>query len=305
MENPTFDKVADIRQSDEWGEYLKYLGWKKHTIGEDKNLYSLKIGPLIVAKMQRPAPLSISDFQKLDELAVEKKLSFIKLEPSINQSQDLIIQAGFNQQATPLCPPATIYIDLKQSIEILKGKMSSGVRYSINKAIRKGDAVEFYNRPDDKIIELIYPILSDTFSKHRLVNISINDLKQKAKIWGDKAYVALVRDCKGSINGAHIYLGYKENLWYIHGGTSSGGRKTKSGYLLLWEAITYFKKLGYSFLDLEGKDDKRFPVFTKTWGGFSHFKERFGGSDIYFPPPRIKYYNKWLGILSKYNRFGM
>ena len=67
----------------------------------------------------------------------------------------------------------------------------------------------------------------------------------------------------------------------------------------MWEAILHLKDSGYDWLDLEGVDDDRFPAFTRDWGGFSYFKEKFGGKVVRYPMPQIKYLNPVLRILSK------
>jgi len=68
----------------------------------------------------------------------------------------------------------------------------------------------------------------------------------------------------------------------------------------MWESILYFKKIAYKYIDLEGVDDERFPSFTKNWGGFTHFKEKFGGTILKLPPPYIKYYSPILKFFTKF-----
>ena len=82
-------------------------------------------------------------------------------------------------------------------------------------------------------------------------------------------------------------------------------RKTKSGYLLTWEAILYFKRLGYVNLDLEGLFDKRFASFTSNWEGFTHFKDKFNGEIIELAGPQVKYTNPVMKLLSKLSPIGM
>jgi lipid II:glycine glycyltransferase (peptidoglycan interpeptide bridge formation enzyme) len=36
-----------------------------------------------------------------------------------------------------------------------------------------------------------------------------------------------------------------------------------------------------------------------TWGGFSHFKEKFGGTIVEFPVPYVKYFNPIIKVISK------
>ena len=299
MENSEINKIVDIRQSPEWGEYLKWLGWQKQSLDSCKNLYFLKLGFLTIAKMQRPSNLSQDDLQQLDDLAKIHKWAFIKLEPSLDQGLDDLDKADFKPSTSPLSPPSTIFIDLVKSTDDLWTNLSPSVKYSINRAKREGGIVETVSKPTNELLTKIHPIIVETAKSQKFPAPSMEDLIKKRDLWQEHLHLAVVKDVTGEICGLKIFLGFNGNVWYMHGGTSSAGRKTKSGYLLLWESILHLKSRGYKFLDLEGKDDKRFPAFTKGWGGFSHFKERFGGTEAKFPYPHIKYYSKSLKLLAK------
>ncbi|MFA5776164.1 MAG: hypothetical protein WC988_01255 [Patescibacteria group bacterium] len=299
MENSKINQIVDIRQSPQWGEYLKYLGWKKHSLGDCKNIYCRGAGPLTLAKMQRPVNLNANDLKYIDQLAQENKFAFVKLEPSLEQSVDDLTSAHYKISQSPLCPPSTIFIDLQNDTVTLEKNLSHSAKYSINRAKREGGHVEFFNSPSVDLLSQVYPALKNTAIKQKFFVPSFDDLKTKIDLWGSECHIAVVKSVDNVICGTKMFLGFNGNVWFMHGGTSEEGRKTKFGYLLLWESILYLKSHGYNFLDLEGKDDKRFPSFTKTWGGFSHFKERFGGIDIQYPYPVIKYYSSVLKFLSR------
>ena len=130
--------------------------------------------------------------------------------------------------------------------------------------------------------------------------MSWNDIKKRVDIFGDRSFLVLCFNKANEIVGGKLFLGYGETVWYIFGGTSSDARKkSKAGYELMWKSILYFKELGFDYLDLEGIYDPRFPKFLNSWGGFSHFKERFGGIKVEFPVPYVKYLNPMLKIISK------
>lgn len=299
METSKINQVVDIRQSPQWGEYLKSLGWKKHTLGEYKNLYCLKTGPLVLAKMQRPANLSADDLVKLDQLAQENHFAFVKLEPSLDQDIELLAQLEYKPSMSPLCPPSTIFIDMENSVEMLQSNLSRSAKYSIHRAVREGGKVEMHKNPGLEVLNQVYPAYKETTEKQRFLGPSFTDLKIKKELWGDKCHLAVSKNADGQIQGVNMFLCFENRAWFIHGATRTEARKTRSGYLLLWEAIKYLKSQGCKLLDLEGKDDRRFPSFTKHWGGFSHFKERFGGNEIAYPYPQIKYYSKTLKIFSR------
>jgi hypothetical protein len=250
--------------------------------------------------MQRPVNLTSDNLAKIDELAKDSRFTFVKLELSLEQNSDRLTDANYKISQSPLCPPSTIFMDLQSDVNILEDKLSHSAKYSINRAKREGGNVEFYVNPNAELLIQVYPALKDTAIKQKFFVPSFDDLKTKIDLWGPECHLALVKNSDGAIQGIKMFLGFDGNVWFMHGGTSEEGRKTKFGYLLLWESILYLKSHGYNFLDLEGRDDKRFPSFTRTWGGFSHFKERFGGTEVQYPYPMIKYYSKVLKSLSRF-----
>lgn len=304
MESTKISKIInldlkDIRQSPKWGEYLKILGWKKHSLGENKNFYSLKAGPIKLAKMQRPLPLTVSDIKNLNDICKIEEISLIKLEPNINQDLKILEDFGFVDSQSPLCPPKTTIINLKENQDTLYKKLSKSVKYSINRAKREGGRIEFLTSPSEKEVKDCYFLLSETAKNKKFVIPSIDNLIDILNIWKDEFLMVKAKDAKDQTQAIKIYLAYNNNVWYMYGGTSQAARKTKIGYLLMWESILNLKNFGYNILDLEGVWDKRFPSFTKSWGGFSHFKERFGGTQLEYPAPKVKHYNKIIKMISK------
>ncbi|MBU0650058.1 hypothetical protein KKG63_02560, partial [Patescibacteria group bacterium] len=206
---------------------------------------------------------------------------------------------GYQLSLSPLCPPSTIFIDLKKATADLESGLSRTARYSIHRAKKDGGKVEVYSHPKADLLDQIYPILKATAHHQKFYLPGIGNLKTKLTLWQNECYVALVKNAQGILCGANVFLGFQGNVWYLHSGITAEGRKANLGYFLLWQSILYLKTRGYNFLDLEGKNDCRFPSFTKTWGGFSFFKERFGGTQVCFPAPQIKYYSKAFKFLSR------
>jgi lipid II:glycine glycyltransferase (peptidoglycan interpeptide bridge formation enzyme) len=121
----------------------------------------------------------------------------------------------------------------------------------------------------------------------------------KRDYFGDNSFLIFGYDKEGRLCSSKFLLGYSGVVTYISGGTSPAGLKNKVGYLLMWDAITFLKDRGFETFDLEGKNDPRYPKFTSDWGGFSHFKEKYGGISVEFPTSYIKYFHKVLRLASK------
>lgn len=300
MENPEITKIKDIRQSEGWAAYQESIGWKiiETQKGTKVALMRTPIGKAV--KIQRPDPIDYKELEEIETICKEDKALFVRIEPSLKQNLKLLEEKGFYLSPYPLLPPTTIFIDLRKDENELWDKISRSGKYSVRRAQREGAKIEFFKNPDEKTIALFEEVAKETAKIRNFGFSPFEELKTKVKEFGDDSYIAVAKEANGTITGANFYLGYKGNIWYMHGGTTAIGRKSKAGYDLVWQSFLYFKKEGYEFLDLEGKDDKRFPNFTKEWGGFSHFKEKFGGIVAEFPYPQVKIFSPALKLLEKF-----
>lgn len=289
----------DLRQSPAWADYLRFLGWEVLTTSNGVNFATMQSKFGNVVKVQRPEKLLAEDLVEIETKALELRAALIKVEPSLGQDLDVLKGHRYIKNKSPLCPSATIFIDLTKSEDGLEGSLSRSCKYSIRRARREGVEIKFYRKPFGEVLEGFYKIHKSTGHQKRFYTQSFEDISKKVEVFGDNAILATVSS-DGEVTGANLYLGFSEGVWYIHGGTTPEGRKNKNGYVLYWESLLYLKSLGLKWLDLEGVDDKRFPNFTKNWGGLSHFKEKFGGSRVEFPDPYVKLLSPWLKTLSKF-----
>jgi lipid II:glycine glycyltransferase (peptidoglycan interpeptide bridge formation enzyme) len=207
---------------------------------------------------------------------------------------------GYKKSFDPLTPSSTIYIDLTKSEKELRDNLSRSARYSVRRAQREGTVTRFYQNPPRQKLDLYYEMLKETGKRKHFYVPAMRDLLAKVKVFGKECHLVLSFDQDGDLLSGKFYLCHKNMVLYSTGGTSEKGLKTKAGYELLWKSFLYFKGLGYEVLDLEGRDDPRFESATKDWGGFTHFKEKFGGEDIEFPYPYIKYFSLVFKLMSKF-----
>jgi len=291
--------LTDIRQSDNWGKYLSTLGfYHKRTPGGVMMVFKKILGVSLV-KIQRPRPLTTQDIKEIEDLGKQEKAALIKIEPNIGQDQSLLTEAGYITSMTPLAVPTTIYIDLEKSEEDLWNSISHSGRYSIHRAEREGVQIKFYENPPEESLTKFHEVFKETSEKKSFYMIPLRETLSRAKSFGRESFVVAAYDREGKLAGAKLYLAHNGLVLYSLGGTTELARKTKAGYELLWRSILYFKGLGYKVMDLEGKNDKRFPFFTSRWEGFSHFKEKFGGEEVRFPVPYTKFTNPILQFMSK------
>ncbi len=289
----------DIRQSDNWGKYLTSIGFKTVRTSGGVLMVIKKIWFFGLIKIQKPSPLSKEDLDEIENTAKKENYFMIKLEPFVGQDENLLTQAGYSISTTPLSVPSTMVIDLTKDEKYLWDKLSHSAKYSITRAEREGATVRFYENPTEEAFKNFYEVFAETAKKQKFYKLPYREALSRSKSFGRKSHLVLAYDKNSVLASGKLFLGNKEIVLYSLGGTTEAGRKTKIGYELLWKSILYLKGLGYSALDLEGMDDSRFKFFTSGWGGFSYFKEKFGGIVVRFPYPYVKFSS---GILSKLNK---
>ncbi len=291
--------LDSLKQSDNWFKYLHFLGWEHETTSNGTKVAFMKTFMGYVTKIQRPKNFSEKDLEEIEQLCEKYNTQFIKMEAFSKEHEPILKDNGFVRSYHPLCPPSTLVIDLKKSKESLWADVSRSGKYKIKRAKREGSSVSITPAPRKAQMTQFYKVLTETRKLKKFYVQPIEDIYKLAEIYKDQCFVAEVRDQKNKLMGSKFFLAENKTITFIMGGTTKAGRKGLWGYDLLWESILYFKDIKYLYLDLEGIDDPRFPKFTSDWGGFSHFKEKFGGELVRFPPPYIKYRSNFLKILSK------
>lgn len=290
--------ARDFRQSDNWSTYLATLGWNTFKTKNNVLLYHKSAGFLRVGKVQRPYSLDSSDVVEIEAFCKEHRIQVLKFELSNDQQADLLVKAGYDQTTFNLTPPSTSQINLTKDESTLWTNLSTSAKYSVNRARRENAYVKIHRCPNEQVLKDFYAVLKETASAKNFPIQGYDDLLNKVVAFQNDSYLAMVYDKDDNLCGGKFHIGFNDRVWYLHGGTSSLGRKNKTGYLLVWESFLYFKQLGYHMLDFEGILDSRFES-TKHWGGLTDFKEKFGGNDIHYPYPRVKVFNKLLGFVSR------
>jgi lipid II:glycine glycyltransferase (peptidoglycan interpeptide bridge formation enzyme) len=302
MENTKTSKVktiSDIRQSGEWADYLAWMGWKSFRTSGGVNVEIIKTKVGGIVKIQRPKLLNSADLKEIEKICRDNNALFIKIEPSHAQDLKVFKKHDYVPSLSPLAPPSTIYIDLTQDERSLFGSISKSGRYSIRRAEKEGVKVSFHPGPSEEILEQFYSIAKSTSRRQGFAIQSFQDLLKKAEVFKEKSYAVLSYDKEGNILGGKFFLGFGDTVWYLHAGTNDLGRQSDAGHRMMWESFLYFKNEGYVTMDMDGIDDDRYPSFTKNWGGFSFFKEKFGGEVIRFPEPQIKYLSRFLKFMAR------
>ncbi|SRR3989339_105597 len=294
------ERQEDIRQSEGWGKYLEAIGWK--TRRTSKGIL-IAIRPSFLGnfvKIQHPRKIEEEDIKEIEDICSTEKCAYIKIEPDHDQELTGLQAHGYRPTYSPNCVPSTIFMDLKRTEEEMWSEFSHSAKYSINRAVREGYKTVNIKKPSEEQLKESYELFRCTAGKKNFYMPPLREFLIRLDYFGDKSYLCEVRDKDGELQSSKFCLSHKNMVLFVSGGSTESARKNKSGYLLMWETMKYLKNEGYEVFDLEGKYDERFPFQTRNWEGFSHFKEKFGGTPIEFPVPQIKFLSGIYGAVSRY-----
>jgi len=257
--------MKDVRQTIEYAEYLKRLGWKIEK-NKDVNYFVKKIFAFSILKVSRPERI---DIKKLFEIAKKNKSVQLSIEPKDKTQENILKENKFGLEKLSGGITKTIHIDLtKSKDQIIKEFAKDTVSY-----LEKTQNLKIYT-PDK--LEKFYQSWKESVPFIRYVP-SLKGLYHLKESFGEKAIFLITAN--GSAGA--IFLKSEDSFHYWQSFSSETGRKELASYKIIWSAISMAKDMGVKIFDLEGIYDERFPI--KTWKGFSHFKKSFGGKEIEYP----------------------
>jgi len=286
MTTNNLDKISTHPlQTSAWAEFRRK--WGNEVLETEYGVLTLHKLPLTNYKIGmfiKGVKPTKEMFDYLRKLGIEKKLVFIKLEPNVEKSDQLIklTQSAGAVPGKTLFTPTTFWIDLTPNEEDLMKGFSSKTRYNIRLAERKGVKVKEDNGDIafDRYLELTRETVSrqgfyaHTEKYHRLM---WNILK-KAKI----AHL-MTATCEKKIITTWILFAWKNFLYYPYGASTEKHKEVMANNLMMWEAIKFGKKLGLNTFDLWGREKGK---------GFTKFKEGYN-------PKVIEFLGTWDLVINK------
>jgi len=268
--------MIDIRQTIEYANYLRNLGWIVERI--DNVNYFIKKIPLIgsIIKIQRPKKIN---FEEVKKLSKKYRAFQIIVEPNLTTGigsgvsvsikyHNLLLSQGFKLNKSPYLPTKTLQIDLSQTQEKIFAKFKKDARLALRKT--KDLGFKIY---DLRYIEEFRKAWKMAVGWKRYVP-PIKHLIALKKSFGKNCIFLTTDDASA---GA-IFLKIDQTGYYWQAFTNKEGRKKQTQYKIVWEGILWAKNQGCKIFDFEGIFDPRFP--NKSWLGFTHFKKSFGGDEV-------------------------
>lgn len=279
INNLNYFKKRDLRQSSQYANYLKKIGWMVERV--DRIYVYIKKFPFLgyFIKIQR--------IQKIDKKLIkylEKKYRPFQLiiEPIDGNDLRILRELKFRVSSSPSLPTKTSVVDLTLSKDSLLKSFSQKTRYNIKvskrnniKVVESKDILEFTN------------FWRKNFERSRFLFLSQQkNIIQLAKSFGKDSHIFFAEKQNKTIIAVLFVLIHEKTAYYMYAASNDMGRKLFAPTLLTWNAILMAKKSGCKVFDFDGIYDERFPI--RTWAGFTKFKRGFKGKEIEYPGSFIK-----------------
>jgi lipid II:glycine glycyltransferase (peptidoglycan interpeptide bridge formation enzyme) len=291
--NNNIDKIASHPvQTSFWGEFRKE--WGNEVVYTKYGLVTLHKVPfsnLKVAIFEKGPTPTKAMVVYLKELAKEKKIIFIKLEP--NSSKIKLGEVQFKKilqllqkngavRGKTLFTPTTFWLNLTLSEEEILKSFKGKTRYNVRLAQKKG--VEVVEDNSDKAFDNYLKLTRQTVKRQGFY--AHNELYHRL-MWKHmrKAGIAhlLVAKHGKDILTTWIIFHWRDYIYYPYGAWSGIKQNLQPNSLMMWEAIKLGKKLGASTFDLWGREEGK---------GFTKFKEGFN-------PQVVEFIGSWDLVIDK------
>jgi len=281
-----------------WGEFNKLMGNKIWRFGIyiERELFSVALVVKIIAKRgsflllphgpnikkqetRKKKQVLETLLEKLEEIAKEEKVDFIRISPIWERSEEdikIFKDLGFRFGPIHIHPEASWKLDIIPSEEELLRKMRKTTRYLIRQA-QKDRNIEIFQSQTLEDVEIFNKIHREVVKWQRFVPFSLEYFKNEFLAFQPDNQVSLFFGKYKEEIIASVYLIFWSNIGFYHqAALLPKYHKIPIAYLLLWEAIKEAKRRGCKIFDFWGfVDPQKKP--KHPWAGPTLFKMGFGG----------------------------
>lgn len=274
-----FSLHSDLHQSEAQSHVLGDLGWI--TVGKkDEHVFVRPLGPLSVAKTQRPKAI---DIEYLNSLRKQYHTLTLYVEPGLKAK--IPERTGFSVE--PFAHSKTSLVDLLPT----EAKILTSFNQNTRRNIVHAEGVKLRSIPLAKLkpsaLEDFFALYHSWTKLKSVVGYPEPFVRSVLKHHKDSGYIHLAYLGKVAV-ATLLTLSYDHVTTYYAAFAAPDGYKCAAPTLLTWTAIQTAKGSGDDIFDFGGIYDPRYPKMYERWQGFTKFKEGFRPTVITYPPTYLK-----------------
>lgn len=291
-------------QSEQFAEYLAYLGWQTTIITKPIKtyVYSKKL-PVFGTIAKIPKVQFPISFRAIEAGLTKNRLVLIRLEPNVVLPRRKIDQVKLTTYIRShgyvptwlACELQVVRVDLRPAIEVILQRFPrENTRRNIRIAQKNKLTAE-----ESTDLPLFYGLHKQTARRKHFYCPPLAELEQLWKSFAriNGAKLVIVRDAKGTALSGIFLLIHARTAYYRYVGTLPEALTSRAPTFAAWEAMKIAKKAGCKWFEFMGVNDLRHP--DKRWEGFSHFKWGFVEEGMPLMEPATKYFST-VGTVLKY-----
>lgn len=193
--------------------------------------------------------------------------------PDNSGNRELFKGYGLRESFSPsIDAQRTVILDLSKDINQIAMELRKNTRYLIRKGEKMG--VEIKRVSDLSLWDDFCTVYTDTVDRHRWNAHSLKYIKEQYSYFAKNGMSEMfIAKYKGDTMSASIFTRYNNQVMYHHSGSISSMKDIPAMYVLLWNAIKYYKSLGIKEFNFWGVSPKE--SVNHPWYGLSLFKRGF------------------------------
>lgn len=275
----------NLYQSYAWGEFKRRHGWsvRRGSILVDGSPMSMaqclvrEIRPLLTVLIWVPGGATgrLSEWLELGDLLQKRyrgwhfylRANIVHEEGSEDTAK--LRESGWRPADAWAGFPITFYLNLSQDETVRRQALTANWRHNLNRAENRGTVVEVLDK--DEPLESVYRLYRSVTDLKGIAPAStLDDLKALREILGSSFTLGVARSEEGKHSALRAFARVGRRAQELIAGVSAEGRRTYTGYFLMWRLLQLARNQGVVLYDLSGADPKHAP-------GVYNFKKGIGG----------------------------
>jgi len=257
----------DLRQSDEYANFMSRIGWQIPEIPKSKfQMFIKRFGFLTVAKIRRAR--EITDWGELKNILNKYRINMCRIDPETADVKEYK-NNGFKLEKNQMVATKTLLLDLTGSENELLMEFKTETRRKLKRDVN-------YEIRNMNNFDEFYEILKNGYREIDVWCPSKSEYQALIDSFEKKCFCVTIDNKAGCLVIIH-----KQVAEYYYASATKMGKAENLPYVIAWMAINEARHRGAKVWDWNGLYDDRYP--ENRYIGFSFFKKRFGGVEMEFP----------------------
>jgi len=276
-----FVSRADLHQSPMHASVMADIGWQTIRLSPGSSLYLRRLGPVSLAKLQRPKAINLP---LLNQLRKQYHILTLYLEPGLSAQGGSALGGGWSVE--PFAHSCTSLIDLTLTRSQLLASFNQNTRRNLKNSTVTIRSIPLRNL-SHKDIDTFFALQNSWSHLKHLASYPIPFMRAVLARHSKDGYLHIAYLGTVPVALLLVLIYNRVATYYVAFGSVEGYHHS-APTLLTWTAMQTAKANGCDIFDFGGIYDSRYPKMYKKWQGFTKFKAGFRPTVVTYPPTYLK-----------------